>query len=72
MPPTAEPRHPELTIRVSSAEHSFTTIGKVTRALRNSSRHDSIEEFMKLALTAETDKEFMEVVGLFLRVTNDD
>lgn len=70
LPP--EPRHPELSIRISSSEHSFTTIGKVTRALRNNSRHDSIEEFMKLALTAETDKEFLEVVKLFLRVTNDD
>jgi hypothetical protein len=70
LPP--EPKHPELSIRVSSTEHSFTTIGKVTRALRNNSMHDSIEEFMKLALTAETDKEFMDVVNRFLKVTNDD
>ena len=70
LPP--QPRHPELSVRVSSSEHSFTIIGKVTRALRNSSRHDSIEEFMKLAVTAESDKEFMEIVNKFLRVTNDD
>jgi hypothetical protein len=70
LPP--EPKHPELSIRVSSAEHSFTTIGKVTRALRNNSMHDSIEEFMKLALTAENDKEFMEAVGKFIKVANDD
>lgn len=67
-----QPRHPELSIRISSSEHTFNIVGKVTRALRNSSKHDSIEEFMKLALTAESDEEFMKVVNKFLRVTHDD
>ena len=72
MSQSPKPKHPELSVRISPSEHSFIIIGKVTRALRNSSKHDSIEEFMKQVLIAENDEEFMKVVNKYLTVTNDD
>jgi len=64
-------RHPELSIRISPDDHSFIIISKVTRVLRNNSKHDSIEDFMKQVLVAETDEEFMAIVNSFLRVVDD-
>ena len=69
---TPEPKHSDLSVRVSEGESTFMIVGKVTRALRNSSQHESIEEFMKLALVAESDQEFMSVVNKFVKVRNDD
>lgn len=62
------PKHPEISINISLEENSLTVIGKVTRALRNQSKYDSISSFMKEAFQSETDEEFMAVVGKYVNV----
>jgi hypothetical protein len=62
------PKHPEISINISPEENSLTVIGKVTRALRNQSKYDSISGFMKEAFQSETDEEFMAVVGKYVNV----
>jgi hypothetical protein len=62
------PKHPEISVNISESENSLTVIGKVTRALRNQSKYDSISGFMKEAFQSETDEQFMAVVRKYVNV----
>jgi len=60
------PKHPEISINISPEENSLTVISKVTRALRNQSKYESISGFMKEAFQSETDEEFLVVVRKYV------
>jgi len=62
------PKHPEISINISSEESSLTVISKVTRALRNLSKYESISSFMKEAFQSESDEQFMAVVRKYVNV----
>lgn len=62
------PKHPEIIVNISESENSLTVIGKVTRALRNQSKYESISGFMKEAFQSETDEQFMAVVRKYVNV----